>query len=160
MPGFHSFQSSCWSGQPLFRTVSFSNEIRVKYIPSRKSLSARQRKELWYPEPTQSRNLLRQVVCGSRPKKCDDDGGEIDFVDERSDRSLPVSAVLAEQESQREGHAEADPIQIAKIYQRCSSHSSVRAQMRAQEVQHDATKYLQEPSKHGKYKIVLLEKER
>ena len=159
MASFQSFQKMCWAGTPsFFRTVSFSEEVQVENIPSKKSLSKRQRKALWYPEPTKSHGLLQQVICGSIASICDD-GDEVRVAEERSGRSLPISAVLAEQESQREGCGAVDPVQIAKVYHRCSSYSTVRAQMRALEIQHETTEYLQKPSKHGKHRIILLEKE-
>ncbi len=160
MEHLHSFDRICWPVSRSFhRTVSFSELVRVDHIPSKNELSKKQRKALWYPEPTKSRGLLKQVMCGSAPVHSDD-GDEVRAMEDRSGRSLPVSAVLAEQESQREGCAPPDPKQIAKVYHRCSSYSTIRAQMRALEVHHDATEYLRQPSKHGRQRIVLLEKER
>jgi hypothetical protein len=142
---------------PFFRTVSFSDEVQVDHIPSKKVLSHRQRNALWYPQPTKSRSILKQVMCLSGSARTND-GDEIFAEEARSERHFPVAAVLAEQESQREGHSTMDPQRIATVYHRCSSYSSICAQMRALEVQSDATEYLSQPKTPVKARIKKLEK--
>jgi hypothetical protein len=107
------------------RMVYFSKRIAVLEIPSARYLSNRQRHALWYSEPKSSKNHIRQLQ----------DGGELipsKHRDEKSKIRLPVSAVLTEQENQREG-GYYDPHTIAKMYRQCSKHSAIRAQMRAKQ---------------------------
>jgi hypothetical protein len=53
---------------------------------------------------------------------------------------FPVAAVLSEQENQREEGLN-DPQMIAKMYQQCSSHSLVQAQLRARHDAQDIREY-------------------
>lgn len=121
------------------RNVVFSRRVRVLEIPSAKTLTKKERKALWYPEPSDERkSKLRQLLCVVDDVFDDDrydirdeeDFGEpgLDHLDER--RRLPVSAVLVEQSSQKQLRMQ-DPEFIAKIYRQCSEQSVVRAQMRA-----------------------------
>ncbi len=141
--------------------VSFARQVQVDEIPGRDSLSRRQKRALWYPDPMkegmQLNLLFQQMACGSERS---DEGDEIYPGHDRSQRSFPVSAVLTEQKSQRGRGRRVDPYEIAKVYQRCSSYSSIRAQMRAWEVEKDAIEYLCEPSRHGRSRVVLLEDRR
>ena len=158
----------CWTqvcsskpGTGFFRTVSFCEQVRVNEIPNKKSLSRRERNALWYPEPTNGgvNNLIQQIMCGSGRER-NGDGEEIEFGHDIDARSFPISAVLMEQETRRDSGQRVDPAEIAKIYHRCSSHSALRAQMRAVEFELDAVEYLCQPSRHGKQKIILLEERR
>jgi hypothetical protein len=167
----HIFKTNelCWAGMCLsktgvfgiFRTVSFSEEVRV--IPSKESLSRRQIRALWYSEPTGTRGightLILQILCG-KAKERNGDGDAIDVDYDTDSHSFPVSAVLMEQESRRGSGQDIDPAEIAKMYQRCSSHSAVRAQLRATKFERDALEYLCQPSRHGKDKIMLIEETR
>ena len=141
----------------FFQTVSFSDNVRVDEIPGRDSLSKRQKRALWYPNPTQSSmqmNIFHQLVCGHEHN---DDADEIYAgPNDKDHHSFPVEAVLTEQENQRGRGRRVDPYEIAKIYQRCSSYSAIRAQMRAWEVEQDVLEYLNKPSRHGRTKIHLL----
>jgi len=157
----------CWT-DPLFeqpdrlgfsRTVSFSERVQVSEIPSVETLSKRQKNALWHKDPFKARSFARmqQVLCGMS-SEYNDDGEEIGIgVNQKNHLPFPVSAVLFEQESQRDCGQRVDPSEIAKIYQRCSAHSAVRAQMRALECELDAQDYMYEPAKHGRYKVILLE---
>lgn len=146
----------------FFRTVSFSNQVRVSEIPNKESLSKRQKQVLWHTEPHRRGyghfKHLQRILCGSSPEHNFDGDGINPELQERGPNSiLPVSAVLSEQENQRhEGYA-ANPAAIAKIYRQCSAYSSVRAQMRALEFELDAQEYLSEPSRHGRKMIMLLD---
>lgn len=161
-----TFDRLCLSGtaggggcrQNFFRTVSFSEQVQIDRIPNIKALSKRQRKALWYPEPTKSRGIFKQIIC-AKSSEGRGDGDEVKKIDDRSDKSLPISAVLSEQENQREGNigGAVDDQELAKVYRKCSSYSCIRAHMRALDIQKDATEYLRQPSKHGRQRIILLE---
>jgi hypothetical protein len=162
-----NIEGLCWS-QPclqdnhhrlrLFHTVSFADQVRVDEIPGRDSLSRRQKRALWYPNPTKESmqmNIFQQLLCGH------EHNGDADEIhtgyNDKSHYSFPVEAVLTEQENQRGRGRRVDPEEIAKVYQRCSSYSAIRAQMRAWEVEQDALEYLSKPARHGRAKITLRE---
>ena len=143
-------------------SVSFSELVQVNEIPSKESLSKRERKNLWYSEPTRGNglNLIQQIICGHQRER-NGDGDEIDLGANDSDSlSFPISAVLTEQESRRDSGQRVDPAEIARIYRRCCSHSAVQAQMRAMELETYANEYLLQPSRHGQQKTVLIEETR
>jgi hypothetical protein len=156
----------CWTESGSTKTgsgmsVSFSEQVRVNEIPSKESLSRRERRALWYSEPTRGsgKNLINQIMCGKMRER-NGDGDEIDLDYDSDSRSFPVSAVLMEQESRRGSGQHIDPAEIAKIYQRCSSYSAVQAQQRATEFEFDAHEYLCQPSRHGRQKNILIEERR
>ena len=165
-----NIEGLCWS-QPclqnkhhrlrLFHTVSFADKVRVEEIPGRDSLSRRQKRALWYPNPTQASvqmSIFHQLVCGHEHN---DDADEIyTGYHDKNHYSFPVAAVLTEQENQRGRGRKVDPFEIAKVYQRCSSYSTIRAQMRAWEVEQDALEYLSKPARYRRSNLILRESTR
>lgn len=145
----------------LFRTVSFSNQVRVAEIPGKDSMTKRQKQALWYTDPPNRSpgqfKRFQKILCGVCPEQ-NFDGDEINPAGVRGPNVvLPVSAVLAEQENQRIwGEQQLNDVAIAKVYRRCSAYSAVRAQMRALEYELDAQEYQNQPSKHGRHRISLL----
>ena len=84
-------------------------------------------------------NILGQIsFVPVPPSKVKDDEG---FDDSRERQRFPVTAVLMEQQSQRE-LGMLDEYFIAKVYQHCSAHSIMKAQMRALQHELEAKEYL------------------
>jgi hypothetical protein len=112
-------------------SVVFHNQMEVWEIPSAKELSKKEKEALWYADPSDraGRNPLNLLICRSHAEG-EYSEEEEEVVDDMRDSSLPVSAVLSEQQSQRE-EGWYDPEVIAKMYHRCSSKSQRTAQMKA-----------------------------
>lgn len=124
------------------RKVLFSERVQVVEIPSAKFLTRKDKKALWYSDPSESSSrisIMRQLLCVSEDNRDDINEYEDDkgFDDPEERRKLPVSAVLVEQKSQRESGVE-DFDFIAKIYKQCSAHSSMKAQIRAMQHEQEA----------------------
>eukprot|EP00536_Pseudo-nitzschia_multiseries_P014164 jgi/Psemu1/37739/gm1.37739_g len=110
-------------------------------------MTKKDKKALWYSDPGEGfikKSRMRQLLCAIDDDRDDmngDDQDEYDFGFSRPEdrRRLPVSAVLAEQRSQRELGIE-DPEFIAKIYKQCSAHSIMKAQIRAMQDEEEARK--------------------
>jgi len=128
------------------KNVMFVERVKVVEIPSLKHLTKKEKKVLWYSDPGESfmkRSRMRQLLCGMEDRDDSNDvaDDEYDFGFSRSEERmrLPVSAVLAEQRSQRELGIE-DPEFISKIYKQCSAHSTMKAQIRAMQSEEEARK--------------------
>jgi hypothetical protein len=120
--------------------------VKVVEIPSAKCLTKKDKKALWYSDPGESGtklSIMRQLLCVAEDDRDDlneyeEDRG-FDHPEER--KRLPVSAVLAEQKSQRESGIE-DFGFIAKVYKQCSAHSAMKAQIRAMQHEQEAREFL------------------
>lgn len=141
------------------KRVRFTKRVQVFEIPNARFLSNRQRHALWYPEPVKkgkNQIVMQLILCGVNPGDSED-GGKLhpsEHKNKAMETRLPVSAVLAEQENQREyGHY--DPHIIAKMYCRCSAHSSVRAQMRGRQDELEIQEYISaRPHKRKRKRIM------
>jgi hypothetical protein len=113
----------------------------MEEIPNLRDLPKKEKDALWYPEPVKQNkhSLLRCLLCDYKPDKRD--GGTLDLDNKNGVGMLPVSAVLTEQENQREEGSN-DPDTIAKMYRQCSAHSAMRAQMRALQDEMESRDYL------------------
>lgn len=126
------------------RNVVFSERVKVVEIPSARDLSRKERNSLWHPEPADPKtSKIRKLLCviedfSERDESREDDEG---FDDSRERQRFPVTAVLMEQQSQRE-LGMLDEYFIAKVYQHCSAHSIMKAQMRALQHELEAKEYL------------------
>ena len=138
---------------PIIRKkrVVFSERVKVVEIPSAKSLTRKDKKALWYSDPGDSIrtiSIMRQFLCVTEDDRDDsnehDDDCGFDHPEER--KRLPVSTVLIEQTNQRESGVQ-DIDLIAKIYQRCSAHSAMKAQIRAMQHEQEAREYFSTDSR-------------
>mmetsp|Transcript_10282 Transcript_10282/g.24687 ORF Transcript_10282/g.24687 Transcript_10282/m.24687 type:complete len:274 (-) Transcript_10282:128-949(-) len=71
--------------------IRFSNRVRVLEIPSHETLTKRERKALWYPDPNDDgsnrKSRLRLVMCGMDGLLSDKDGHD-DFYDRYDDHDF------------------------------------------------------------------------
>lgn len=133
------------------KRVVFSERVKVVEIPSSKSMTKKERKTLWYSDPSESASkisIIRQLLCVTEDDRDDTNDYEDDRGFDRPEerRRLPVSAVLVEQKSQRESGIE-DFDFIAKIYKQCSAHSVMKAQIRAMQHEQEAREYVSTDSR-------------
>lgn len=131
--------------------VVFSERVKVVEIPSAKYLSRKNRKALWYSDPSESIgriSIIQQLLCSAEDSRDDtyEYEGDCGFDHPEERRKLPVSAVLVEQKSQRESGIE-DFDFIAKIYKQCSAHSAMKAQIRAMQYEQEAKEYISTDSR-------------
>ncbi len=115
------------------RSIVFSERVKVIEIPSARYLTRKERKALWYADPAESfgkLSLIQRLTQCTTEDARDECEGDRAMAEAEERRKLPVSAVLTEQNSQREAGIR-DPDFIAKIYMQCSAHSTMKAQMRA-----------------------------
>jgi hypothetical protein len=128
--------------------IAFHERVKVVEIPNARSLSKKEKKALWYPEPAEFKkpNKIKQLLCAiefevdSYDKEGRDEEDDFDEYGRRT--RLPVAAVLEEQRNQREMGREPDSEFVAKIYKRCSAHSVTRARRRALQDELEAKEYL------------------
>jgi hypothetical protein len=123
-------------------SVAFHHQMEVWEIPSAKELSKKEKGALWYADPSDraGRNPLHLLLCRSHAEG-ENSEEEEELVDEMREPSLPVSAVLSEQQNQRE-EGWFDPEVIAKMYHRCSSYSQMIAQMKAIQDETEIREYI------------------
>mmetsp|Transcript_12490 Transcript_12490/g.29598 ORF Transcript_12490/g.29598 Transcript_12490/m.29598 type:complete len:183 (+) Transcript_12490:322-870(+) len=133
---------------PIIRKkrVLFSERVKVVEIPSTRSLTRKDKKALWYSDPSEGirkTSIIRQLLCVTEDDRDDTNESEDDcgFDHPEERKRLPVSAVLIEQRNQRESGVD-DADFIAKIYQRCSAHSAMKAQIRAMQYEQEAREYV------------------
>lgn len=122
----------------------FSERVKVVEIPSARYLTKKDRKALWYADPAESYgklSIIKRLTSCSMDDTRDEYEGDRDVVEAEERRKLPVSAVLVEQNSQRESGIR-DVDFIAKIYMQCSAHSTMKAQMRALQHEQEAKEHL------------------
>jgi len=138
------------------KTVSFSERVKVLEIPSARHLSRKEKQALWYAEPCEETDstgtaphkgsVMRQLLCVIADNRDDSDEQEDEdeedqgFYHPEERKKLPVTAVLMEQKSQRESGIE-DEYFIAKVYKQCSTHSTMKAQIRAMQDEQEARDY-------------------
>jgi hypothetical protein len=127
-------------------SVAFHDQMEVWEIPSAKELSKKEKEALWYADPSDrdpsdraGRNPFHLLLC-RRPQPDEGEGEEL--LDEMREPSLPVSAVLSEQQNQREEGGWYDPEVIAKMYHRCSSYSQMIAQMKGVQDETEIREYI------------------
>jgi hypothetical protein len=146
---FDSFLSMASKSFEIKKNVSFYERVKVVEIPSASSLSRKERKALWYPEPnewTKSSKVI-QLLCALDFNDFTEEGQDDDdeIINELGERKrFPVSAVLDEQKNQRELGMKRDDLFIANIYKKCSANSARRAQLRALHDEVEAREYLSE----------------
>mmetsp|Transcript_18172 Transcript_18172/g.37461 ORF Transcript_18172/g.37461 Transcript_18172/m.37461 type:complete len:183 (+) Transcript_18172:110-658(+) len=133
------------------KRVLFSERVKVVEIPSAKCLTRKDKKALWYSDPSESAgrySIIQQLLCTVDDNRDDTYEYEGDRGDDQPEerRKLPVSAVLVEQKSQRESGIE-DVEFIAKIYKRCSAHAAMKAQIRAMQYEQVAREYVSTDSR-------------
>jgi hypothetical protein len=123
-------------------SVVFHHQMEVWEIPSAKELSKKEKEALWYADPSDraGRNPLHLLLCRSHAEG-ENSEEEEELVDEMREPSHPVSAVLFEQQNQRE-EGWYDPEAIAIMYHRCSSYSQVTAQMTAMQDETEIREYI------------------
>ena len=145
---FDSFMTMASKSFEIKKNVSFYERVKVVEIPSASSLSRKERKALWYPEPNEWKksSKVKQLLCAIDFDDFSEEGRDDDeIIDEFGERKrFPVSAVLDEQKSQRELGMKRDDLFIAKIYKKCSANSARRAHLRALHDEIEAREYLSE----------------
>jgi hypothetical protein len=127
---------------PPKASVEFHHQMEVWEIPSAKELSKKEKEALWYADPTDraERNSLHLLLCRSHAEG-ESSEEEEELVDEMREPSQPVSAVLSEQQNQRE-EGWYDPEAIAMMYHQFSSHSQKTAQMKAIQDETEIREYI------------------
>ena len=131
--------------------VAFSERVKVVEIPSAQCLTRKDKKALWYSDPRESAgrySIIQQLLCTIDDNRDDiyEHEGDRGFDQQEERRKLPVSAVLAEQKSQREAGVD-DVDFIAKIYKQCSAHATMKAQIRAMQYEQVAKEYVSTDSR-------------
>ena len=125
-------------------SVVFHHQMEVWEIPSAKELSKKEKEALWYADPSDraERNPLHLLLCRSHSHaEGENSEEEEELVDEMREPTHPVSAVLLEQQNQRE-EGLYDPEAIAIMYHRCSSYSQMTAQMTAIQDETEIREYI------------------
>eukprot|EP00531_Pseudo-nitzschia_arenysensis_P013436 CAMPEP_0116127760 /NCGR_PEP_ID=MMETSP0329-20121206/7005_1 /TAXON_ID=697910 /ORGANISM="Pseudo-nitzschia arenysensis, Strain B593" /LENGTH=182 /DNA_ID=CAMNT_0003621867 /DNA_START=58 /DNA_END=606 /DNA_ORIENTATION=+ len=131
--------------------VAFCERVKVVEIPSAQCLTRKDKKALWYSDPRESAgrySIIQQLLCTIDDNRDDiyEHEGDRGFDQQEERRKLPVSAVLAEQKSQREAGVD-DVDFIAKIYKQCSAHATMKAQIRAMQYEQVAKEYVSTDSR-------------